>query len=47
MPLEKGSSKAAISRNIAKLIKEGYPRDQAVAIAMERAGKSKKKGGRK
>lgn len=41
MPLEKGTSEEIISKNIAKLIDEGYPRDQAVAIAYSEAGKSK------
>ena len=43
MPLESGSSKAAIQRNIKKLIDEKYPPKQAVAIAYGKAGKSKKK----
>lgn len=42
MPLEKGKSKAAMERNIKKLINEKYPPKQAVAIAYEKAGKSKK-----
>lgn len=41
MPLEKGSSKAAISENIATERKAGKPEKQAVAIAMSEAGKSK------
>lgn len=41
MPLEKGSSQEVISRNIKKLVEEGRPHDQAVAIAMREAGKSK------
>lgn len=41
MPLEKGSSDAVISENIRSLIKEGKPHDQAVAIAMSEAGKTK------
>lgn len=43
MPLKKGKSKASISENIARLMREGYPRDQAIAIAMSKAGKSWKK----
>lgn len=48
MPLKKGSDKDTISKNIETLIKEGFPKDQAVAIAMEKAGRSKNKStGRK
>ena len=43
MPLQKGSSKKTLSENIAKLIKEGYPRDQAVAIAYSEQKKHKLK----
>ncbi len=43
MPLKKGHSKATVAKNIAELIRSGYPREQAVAIAMRNAGKSKKK----
>jgi hypothetical protein len=41
MPLEKGSSKAAISRNIATERSAGKPEKQAIAIAMSEAGKSR------
>lgn len=41
MPLKKG--KKAISENIAKEIKAGKPRDQAIAIAYSKAKKSRKK----
>ena len=40
MPLKSGSSDQTISDNIAQLRREGYPRDQAVAIAYYKAGRS-------
>lgn len=43
MPLKTGKSKETIKENIAKLIREGYDRDKAVAIAYSKAGLSKKK----
>ena len=45
MPLKKGKSKKAISANIRTMRHEGKPMDQAVAIAMHMAGKSKKRKG--
>jgi hypothetical protein len=47
MPLEKGSSKKVVSDNIAELRKSGRPENQAVAIAMSEAGKSKPKYGKR
>lgn len=39
-PLRRGSSRAVVSANIAKLRHEGYPQKQAVAIALKTAGLS-------
>jgi len=50
MPLIKGKAgktKAGISKNIATEIKSGKQKDQAIAIGMSVAGKSKSKGKKK
>lgn len=44
MPLIDGSSQAVISENIKKLIAEGYPKAQAIAIAKQRAREFRRLG---
>lgn len=39
MPLQKGSGDRPVSENIRRLIEEGYEPAQAVAIALQKAGR--------
>ena len=43
MPLKSGKSRKAVSQNIRTLKKEGRPQKQAVAIAMSKSGKTRRK----
>ena len=44
MPLKSGKSKQVVSENIRTEMNAGKPQKQSIAIAMSKAGKSKKKG---
>jgi hypothetical protein len=43
MPLKKGKGKKVIGENIGELVKSGRPQKQAIAIAMDKAGKGRKR----
>jgi len=45
MPLVKGSSRKAVSTNVAELTRSGRPQRQAVAIALKTAGRGRADGG--
>lgn len=42
MPLKKGSSGKTISANVKELMGSGRPQRQAVAIALDKAGKGRR-----
>jgi hypothetical protein len=47
MPLLKGSSPKTVSKNIKKMIEEGYPQKQAVAAALSSSRGGKKRPAKK
>lgn len=44
MPLRSGKSKKVVSENIRELIHSGKPQKQAIAIALDKARRGKKRG---
>jgi hypothetical protein len=49
VPLKAGKSKKVVSQNIGEMVAAGHPQRQAVAAALDKAGKSRKghKGARR
>jgi len=43
MPIKAGKSKRVVKANIRELRRSGKPQEQSIAIALNKAGKSKKK----
>jgi len=46
MPLKTGKSRKTVNANIKELMRSGHKRMQAVAIALDKAGVSRKFGGK-
>lgn len=42
MPLKRGSSQETVSKNIRKMMREGYPQRQAVAASLSSARRGRK-----
>ena len=47
MPLKKGKDKKTIKENIKKLLQEGMPKKQAIAVALSNARRRRSKNGKK
>lgn len=47
MPLKKGHDKETIAHNVREMVKAGHPHKQAVAAALDEAGKSRRAKKRK
>lgn len=43
MPLKSGKSQTVVNFNIREMMDAGHPKKQAIAAALNKAGKSKKK----
>jgi len=42
MPLQHGSDRATISRNISEMVRSGYPRRQAIAASLNQARRGRR-----
>jgi hypothetical protein len=43
MPLKSGKGKKVVSQNVREMVKAGHPQRQAVAAALKKAGRARKK----
>ena len=46
MPLKSGRSNKVVSKNVRELVRSGRPQKQAVAIALRKAGKARRRSSR-